>query len=386
MNSADIPSDQSPSLDPVRAYLLQLELALESCDPALRHDALIDAEVHLRASIAAGTSPAQAIAEYGSPEEIATAYRSIPTTGGSLRSAISASAASAGSRSETVASAVDREASVSAATSADTSATTSATTSAAASAAAAHSDHGAASSRWKSLRRIPLVGVWFHPIAWRSLAYFGIIGFPLALAYFVWVVTVGTIALGMLPILIGLPLLVFLLGSARALSLFEGKVVELFLGVRMPRRTQPVVGIGEGASQVGFWSRILCWLRDIRSWLSLGYLVGNFPISLAAFTATLTLSVMGLVLVGMPILDLFGLPIGVAEMDDSTRIHFLFTEVKPDADGKLWLPPGAAIPSFLLGFCFLTATLWLVRGMGWVYAHVVQAIQVARPRPAAPTR
>jgi hypothetical protein len=73
-------------------------------------------------------------------------------------------------------------------------------------------------------------------------------------------------------------------------------------------------------------------------------------------------------------------------MDDSTRIQFLFTEVKPDADGKLWLPPGAALPSFLLGFCVLTATLWLARGMGWVYAHVVQAIQVARPRPAAPGR
>jgi hypothetical protein len=89
MNSADRPSGQSASVDPVRAYLLQLELALETCDPALRHDALIDAEEHLRASVAAGTSPAQAIAEYGSPEEIAAAYRSIPTSGGSLRSSIS---------------------------------------------------------------------------------------------------------------------------------------------------------------------------------------------------------------------------------------------------------------------------------------------------------
>jgi len=370
MNSADLPSGQSASVDLVRTYLLQLELALESCDPALRHDALIDAEEHLRASVAAGTSPAQAIAEYGSPKEIAAAYRSIPTSGGSLRSSISTLAPSADSRSEPTAGAVHGGASVSSA----------------ASAAAVHPDRGAASSRWQRMRRIPLLGIWFHPIAWRSLVYFGIIGFPLALAYFVWVVTVGTIALGMLPILIGLPLLVFLLGSARALSLFEGKVVELFLGVRMPRRTQPVVGVGEGATQVGFWSRILCWLRDIRSWLSLGYLVGNFPVSLAAFTVTLTFSLVGLVFVALPILDLFGLPIGVAEMDDSARIHFLFMEVKPDADGKLWLPTGAALPSFLLGFCVLTATLWLARGMGWVYAHVVQAIQVARPRPAASTR
>jgi hypothetical protein len=371
MNSADLPSGQSASVDLVRAYLLQLELALESCDPALRHDALIDAEEHLRASVAAGTSPAQAIAEYGSPEEIAAAYRSIPTSGGSLRSSISTLAPSADSRFEPTAGAVHGRASVSSA----------------ASAAAVHPDSGAASSRWQRMRRIPLVGVWFHPIAWRSLVYFGIIGFPLALAYFVWVVTVGTIALGMLPILIGLPLLVFLLGSARALSLFEGKVVELFLGVRMPRRTQPVAGVVvDGVAEVRFWHRIWSWLRDIRSWLSLAYLVGNFPVSVAAFIVTFTLSVFGVVLVALPILDLFGLPIGVAEMDDSTRIQFLFTEVKPDADGKLWLPPGAAFPSFLIGFGVLTATLWLARGMGWVYAHVVQAIQVARPRPAAPGR
>jgi hypothetical protein len=371
MNSANRPSDQSAPVDPVRAYLLQLELTLENCDPALRHDALIDAEEHLRASIAAGTSPAQAIAEFGSPEEIAAAYRSVPTKGGSLRSSISSLDSSVESRAASTASAVDGGANVSSA----------------ASAAAVHSDSGAAPSRWQRMRRIPLLGIWFHPIAWRSLVYFGVVGFPLALAYFVWTVTVGSVALGLMPILIGLPMLVFLLGSARALSLFEGKVVEFFLGVRMPRRTQPVAGVVvDGVTEVRFWHRIWCWLRDIRSWLSLAYLVGNFPVSVAAFVVTFTLSVFGVVLVALPILDLFGLPIGVAEMDDSTRIQFLFTEVKPDADGKLWLPSGAAVPSFLIGFGVLTATLWLARGMGWVYAHVVQAIQVARPRPATISR
>ena len=41
--------------------------------------------------------------------------------------------------------------------------------------------------------------------------------------------------------------------------------------LRMPRRTQPVAG----ADHVDFWQRIWCWLKDIRSWMSLGYLLGR---------------------------------------------------------------------------------------------------------------
>ena len=39
-----------------------------------------------------------------------------------------------------------------------------------------------------------------------------------------------------------------------------------------------------------------------------------------------------------------------------------------------------------LGLVIVTATLWMVRGLGWVYGHVVQAIQVARPRASVPPR
>jgi hypothetical protein len=224
-------------------------------------------------------------------------------------------------------------------------------------------------------------------VAWRALAYFGIVSFPLATAYFVWAVTVGSLAIGTVPTIVGIPLVVFLLGSARALSLFEGKVVELFLGVRMPRRTQPVAGVvADGVVRVGFWRRIWCWLRDVRSWMSLGYLVGNFPVSVAAFLVTFILSLTSLVLLALPVIDLLGFPIGQVDSREDGRIHLLFHEVKPDANGNLWLPDGAAIPALLVGLVLLTATLWLVRGMGWVYGHVVQAIQVARPRPTTTPR
>lgn len=356
MNSAD-----DARMDPIRLYLAQLELALDGCDPALRHDALIDAEEHLHAAIAAGVAPAQAISEYGTPEEIAGAYRT-----------------SSGPRPGSAPSSVRPEAAPMAEP---------ATVGAAVGAGVGNAAATGAAPPKRRLRNIPVVGIWFHPVAWRALAYFGVVGFPLATSYFVWAVTIGSFAIGTLPLVLGLPVVVFLLGSARALSLFEGKVVEFFLGVRMPRRTQPVAGVVvDGVAEVGFWHRIWCWLRDVRSWLSLGYLVGNFPVSLAAFVMTLVLTLTGFVMMAVPVLDLVGIPMGCAELDEGERIQFLFTEVKPDEDGRLWLPDGTAIPSFLIGFALLTATLWLVRGLGWIYGHVIQAIQVARPRPVEPAR
>lgn len=366
MNSADIPSDQSASArsdsaDTIRAYLLRLELALDGSDAALRHDALVDAEEHLRSAIAAGTSPSQAIAEYGTPEEIAAAYETTATSGSATTEAPAALASGTSSSSFSEATSGSPSSSPPSA--------------------------GESPSRKRKLRDIPIVGIWFHPVAWRALAYFGIVSFPLATAYFVWTVTVGSLAIGTVPTIIGIPLIVFLLGSARALSLFEGKIVEFFLGVRMPRRTQPVAGVmDDGVVRVGFWRRIWCWLRDVRSWMSLGYLIGNFPVSVAAFVVTFTLSLVSVVLIALPVIDFFGYPMGHTDHTDEVEIQFFFSEVKPDAAGDLWLPTGAAIPSFLAGLVLLTATLWLVRGMGWVYGHVVQAIQVARPRPSSASR
>jgi hypothetical protein len=63
------------------------------------------------------------------------------------------------------------------------------------------------------------------------------------------------------------------------------------------------------------------------------------------------------------------------------EVQFLWNRVTPDANGDVWVPAGMVVPSLLAGLALLTATLWLARGMGWVYGHVVQAIQVARPQP-----
>ena len=335
---------ESPSADKVvRSYLAQLGLELEGADAALRHDAIIDAEQHLRAAIAAGATAEMAVAEYGTPTEIARAYLDAEH----LPRSWHITPATAATSSSSALTPVDIP----------------------------------AVSKHQRLRDIPIIGVWFDRRAWGAVVYFGAVGFVLSLAYFVWSVTIGSLAIGLAPILIGVPIVVLLLGSARAICLFEGKVVEFFLGVRMPRRTQPV----QGADHIGFWQRIWCWLRDVRSWLSLGFLLCNFPVSVVTFAVTFTLAVTSLVLVVIPVVHLLGHPIVNVSGDDAD-IMFMGTQLVPDAAGDVWLTVPLAVASLAIGLALATGTLWLARGFGWVYGHVVQAIQVARPHPMNPPK
>jgi hypothetical protein len=166
---------------------------------------------------------------------------------------------------------------------------------------------------------------------------------------------------------------VLLLASVRGLSLFEGKVVELLLRVRMPRRTQPVAGL-EGVS---FWKRIGCWLRDVRSWMSLGYLVGIFPVSTLLFTVTITLVALSAWLLAAPVFYALDMPISQAAPGDG---FVLWSFLGVNSNGKIFLTGARVAPVFLMGLALMTGTLWLMRGLGFVYGRVVQAIQVARPQ------
>ena len=346
-----VSADPPVTPDPVRRYLTQLELELATQDAALRHDALIDAESHLRAAIAAGATPERAVADYGEPAEIAAAYVAAERAQPAWRRAPEPQSAHPAAHG------------------------------------AAPSTAGPSASATlpaTGFRAIPVIGIWADRRAWGALVYFGLIGFALSLAYFVWAIILGALSIGLSTIIVGVPLFIFLLGSARALCLFEGKVVELFLGVRMPRRVQPVAGVEE----VGFWQRIWCWLRDVRSWMSLGYLLGNFPVSVVLFAVTITIATTSTVLLAMPVLGAFGVPVGHVEWDEDVApsIDFLGSPLQPDANGDVWMTVPLAIVSIALGLALATAGLWLMRGLGWIYGHVVQSIQVARPQPMLPPR
>ena len=145
---------QAAGADPVRVYVSQLAAALDGCDPALRHDALVDAEVHLRAAIEAGTPAERAIAAYGTPAEVAHAYRE--SSGGGV---IVSEGASLRPLPQPPGAPPD------------------------------------ASARY-GFAAIPVIGVWAQSAAWGALLYFGGVGLALALFYFSFAVSFGTLAIG----------------------------------------------------------------------------------------------------------------------------------------------------------------------------------------------
>jgi hypothetical protein len=356
MHSDDLqPSGGVDSRQLVMRYVAALEAELAGCDPALRHDAVIDAETHLRSAIGGGVPAERAIADFGTPQEVARAYLEQDSEMYGWRS---------GDRDPRVAAVREGATGVA--------------SHHAAVPLPAESVAPQSTPKRRLASRIPILGIWLDPRAWGALVYFGAVGFALSVVYFVWSVTIGSLVIGLAPMIVGIPVLVLLLGSARALCLFEGKVVETLLGVRMPRRVQPV----EGADSVGFWQRILCWLRDVRSWLSLAYLLGNFFVSVGTFVMTITLCAISVSLLAAGAASLVGMsPILLGDGTEQVTIQLLWWRLEPDASGAVHLPRAAAIPMIAVGLALATATLWLMRGLGWIYGHVVQAIQVARPQP-----
>jgi len=357
--------DMNPDQQLLR-YLAELQAAMTGLDAATIHDALVDAENHLRTALRSGVSIDQAINDYGSPQEVARAYFD--------------------EEQQTSASRVNAGPSLSA--------------------SHPEPDTQGTPSAVKQFRQIPIIKIWADPRAWGSAIYFLVPGFAIALASFVWVVTLGSLSIAMTPLLIGIPLFIFLMGSVRVISLFQGKLVEMMIGIRMPHRMQPVVIPvlrGSGA-ELNFWRRIRFWLTDVRSWLSLAYLLGNFFVIVILFSLFMTLAAIALSLTLAPLWELAptelamipqvseGFVIRIAGLDwitvssDTslpTNIRIFGQQLSPDANGVMHLPGIPAAAFSLIGIALATGTLWLAKGTGYVYGLATQAIQVARPQPIA---
>jgi uncharacterized membrane protein len=78
-------------------------------------------------------------------------------------------------------------------------------------------------------------GVMTDPRSWSALFYF-LLTLVTGIIYFIWVVTGLSLSLSLLVLIIGLPLAALFLLSVRGIALIEGRLVETFLGIRMPRR------------------------------------------------------------------------------------------------------------------------------------------------------
>ena len=291
--------------DTVEGYLAALRAAFGAADRALVQDALYDAEEYLRAEIANRPGQDEAgvlhevVGSYGAPAEVAAAYLQTEVT---VQRAL------------------------------------------------------------KTPRPVPrtsalgaFFGVFADPRAYGALFYM-LFAMLTGIFYFVWAVAGSAVSLAMLIMIFGIPLLVVFLASVRMFSLLEGRLVEVLLGVRMPRRPlypQPAPLL----------TRIGALLQDRRTWSTLLYMVLMMPLGILYFTIALVGVVVPVAMLAAP---LVGLLFGDAGGYDGAWFHV-------DDVALRWPETLLLAPLGVLG---LTLTLHLVRGIGRLHGQVARVLLV----------
>jgi uncharacterized membrane protein len=287
-------------------YLEQLRAALKGADPAMIQDALYDAEEYLRAELAEqpGKSEAEVIASvassYGAPEEVADIYRDTEVTvTRALRPPVPPKRRSALGRFFGVA-------------------------------ADAHT-----------------YGALFYMLLSLATGIF----------YFTWVVAGASVSGGLLILIVGIPLLLLFLASVRLLSLVEGRIVEVLLGERMPRRPLYTQRDKPWLTRIGEL------FTDGRTWTAMLYMLLMLPLGILYFTLVVTLLSVSLGFIAAP-LSLF-----VPHYFDITIFNWSMTEQAP------WLLPLMTIAGILMMF----VTLHLARGVGKVHGLFAKHLLVRNP-------
>jgi Putative sensor len=162
-----------------------------------------------------------------------------------------------------------------------------------------------------------------------------LLGLPLGVAYFVWLVTGISTGLGLAITLIGLPILTLVLATIRPLLGLERSVANALLDARIP--AAPLTPGGEG-----LWNRTKAYWTDSSTWRGMLYLLGRFPVGTATFTVAVTAYATALFLIAAPVL---------APLD---AIDLGFWEPDSVLDGLALLPAGLAL---------LLASAWISEAM-----------------------
>jgi uncharacterized membrane protein len=226
----------------IEGYLAELRMALAGADPALVQDAVYDAEEYLRSAAAEGggtpDATVEAIDAYGSPDEIAAAYRETErTVTAALRRPVPITSTNPFAR---------------------------------------------------------FFGIIADSSAWGALFYM-LLSLATGILYFTVVVTGLSLSLGLAILIIGLPVALLFVAAVRAISLAEGRIVEGLLGQRMPRR--PRVALAEGS----FWERLKSWFSDYRTWTTMLYMLLMLPLGIVYFTVVVTALSLSLATFAAPI-------------------------------------------------------------------------------------
>lgn len=222
-------------------YLDELKRELKGSDPALIQDALFDAEEHFRTALEESIETEPGISEeeallpliekYGTPFEVASAYREIESR---VLPAL-ASPETQVTRSQ----------------------------------------------------RAKFFGVVADRRAWGAFLYMLLSGLA-GCIFGMWALLGTAVSLFSLILIIGLPITGLFLLSIRGIALIEGRIVEELLGLRMPRKP---LFVQKG---LGWYEKFKALITESHTWKALAYMILHFPIGLVYFFGTAILVALSL--------------------------------------------------------------------------------------------
>lgn len=285
----------------VDEYLRLLRAALDGASPALIQDALADAEDYLREEVAldAYKPESEVVARvtraFGHPGEVAAEYRAVEQ------------------RFE------QRQ------------------------------------SGGEKRQRQGFFSIALDPRAYGGLLY-ALVALPIGIVYFTWVVTGLSLSAGLAILIIGVPFTLLFIASVRIIALMEGRIVELLLGKRMPRR------LPSDETVHGLWPRIGAMLRDRRTWSTMAYMILQLPLGILYFVITVVGLALALSLVGGPFAEVL---LG--------RDLIRFGDADLDAFSSTPLGMAAMI---VIGFLLFFLVLHLMRGLTMLHARYAEATLV----------
>jgi uncharacterized membrane protein len=298
----------------IEEYLQALRATLAGADPALIHDALYDAEEHLRAEAAANPGMSEAALlehvarTYGSPDEVAAAYRETEAT-------VEAALQPPVPRRPASPNLVTR-----------------------------------------------FFAVYSDPRAYVSL-FFMVLSLVTGIIYFTIAVTGLSLSLGLAILVIGLPVFLGFVGLTRVISLAEGRLLEAVTGERMPRR--PV----HPGAPLSFVARIVEMLKDARTWTTILYLILMLPIGIVYFTTAVTGLALGLSFALAPVFRM-GQHLGVWLPPREEEL-IIFDPAWLDTPIGWFL-------CVTFGIVVLTTLLHAARGLVGAHARVAKTLLVAQ--------
>ncbi len=306
MNARPLPTN-------IPDYLEHLRRSLAGADAALVQDALYDAEEYLRSEMAENPDKseadviAQVASSYGAPDEVADIYR-------------------------------DTEVKVQTALRAPP-----------------PRQHRSVLGKF--------FGVIAEPRTYAALFYM-LLSMATGIFYFTWVVTGISLSVGLAILIIGIPFAILFFGSIRMFSLLEGRIVEVMLGERMPRR--PLY-----SSHGKPWmARIAEMFSDRRTWTTLLYMVLMLPLGIVYFTIAVTLLSVSLSFIAAPIMVITGYA-AVNQDYNGWVVLGMDNGVFGTSLGYLGLPL-----VFVAGVLLLFVTLHVARGIGYLHGQFAKHLLV----------